>query len=410
MREKYKNFFIIAVTGVFLLAFGILFFFLIFRAGNVFSAIGHLFRIMMPFIYGMVIAYLLRPICNQYEKGLIRLQKKIKPRHPLGKNALLMIAILLSFLSAFVILYILLSSVLPQLAKSIVRLSYAIPGYVQAVEEGLSRLFEDNAVLTNYLGTSFDSVMEAIQDWTKLTLIPAIRGMMGNFSDGLFNILSVMSNLLIGMIAAVYMLANRRRFVAQAKMILYSICNYETAHWIESEMKYADQMFVGFLGGKIVDSTIIGIICFIGCTIMQIPNTLLVSVIVGVTNIIPFFGPYIGLVPSAIIILIVSPVKCVWFIIFIIILQQLDGNVIGPRILGNSTGLSGFWVLFAIILFGGLFGFVGMIVGVPLFAVIYDMVKRSIRFNLIKRGRIDMVEAYDRQFPGREEREETKSK
>ena len=164
------------------------------------------------------------------------------------------------------------------------------------------------------------------------------------------------------------------------------------------EAKYADKMFGGFINGKIMDSAIIGVLCYIGCLIFKFPSALLVSVIIGVTNVIPFFGPFIGAVPATLLILIQNPIKALWFVLFVLVLQQLDGNVIGPKILGNTTGLSSFWVLFAILLFGGLWGFVGMIVGVPLFAVIYDIIKKLVIHGLKRNAELDMLQTYHDNF------------
>lgn len=181
-------------------------------------------------------------------------------------------------------------------------------------------------------------------------------------------------------------------------MILYSAVPSPWAQRILDEVKYADRMFGGFINGKILDSAIIGVLCYIVCLIVRFPSALLVSVIIGVTNVIPFFGPFIGAIPATLLILIQDPIKAIWFVLFVFILQQLDGNVIGPKILGNSTGLSSFWVLFAILLFGGLWGFVGMIVGVPLFAVIYDVVKKLVLFGLRRNGQTQMYDAYHDTF------------
>ena len=210
---------------------------------------------------------------------------------------------------------------------------------------------------------------------------------------GVLNVVTMAKNLIIGIIVAVYMLASRKRFVQQAKLVLYSIFKPRWAELIKEEVKYADKMFGGFINGKIMDSAIIG-----GCLIFKFPSALLVSVIIGVTNVIPFFGPFIGAVPATLLILIQNPIKALWFVLFVLVLQQLDGNVIGPKILGNTTGLSSFWVLFSILLFGGLWGFVGMIVGVPLFAVIYDVIKKLVIHGLKRNKEIDLLQTYHDNF------------
>ena len=209
-------------------------------------------------------------------------------------------------------------------------------------------------------------------------------------------------NLLIGLIVAVYLLASRKKLVKQAKMILYSVVKPHWAQLIQEEVLYADKMFGGFINGKIMDSAIIGVLCYIVCAIVKFPSALLVSVIIGVTNVIPFFGPFIGAVPATLLILIQSPIKALWFVLFVLVLQQLDGNVIGPKILGDRTGLSSFWVLFTIILFGGLWGVFGMVIGVPLFGVIYDTVKKLVRRGLDKKGQIEVWEQYKADYPDEE--------
>ena len=168
------------------------------------------------------------------------------------------------------------------------------------------------------------------------------------------------------------------------------------------EVAFIDKMFGGFIDGKIVDSAIIGVLCYIGCLIFKFPNALLVSAIVGITNVIPFFGPFIGAVPATLLIMLENPIKGLWFILFVFGLQQLDGNVIGPKILGDKTGLSSFWVLFGIILFGGLWGLVGMVICVPMFAVIYDIVKKLVRRGLMKKGLVEVWEQYKADYPDEE--------
>ena len=215
---------------------------------------------------------------------------------------------------------------------------------------------------------------------------------------GVLNVVVVLKNLIIGIIVAVYMLASRKRFVQQGKLVLYSIFKPRWAELIKEEAKYADKMFGGFINGKILDSAIIGVLCYIACLIFKFPSALLVSVIIGVTNVIPFFGPFIGAIPATLLILIQNPIKALWFVLFVLVLQQVDGNIIGPKILGNTTGLSSFWVLFAILLFGGLWGFVGMIIGVPLFAVIYDIIKKLVIHGLKRNEELEMVNTYHDHF------------
>ena len=234
-----------------------------------------------------------------------------------------------------------------------------------------------------------------------------ILGIIGNVSSGVISVLIWFKNILIGLIVMIYMLNIKDQFVAQAKKITYGIFSVAWANRLIKETRFIHKVFGGFIIGKIVDSLIIGVLCFVCLSFMKMPYTLLVSVIVGVTNIIPFFGPFIGAVPSAFLILLVSPVQCLYFLIFILLLQQFDGNILGPKILGDSTGISSFWVLFSILLFGGLLGFAGMIIGVPAFAVIYRLVGDIIneqlrRKKLSVRTRdykdLDYVEVQDKSY------------
>jgi predicted PurR-regulated permease PerM len=214
------------------------------------------------------------------------------------------------------------------------------------------------------------------------------------FANGVISVLSVLYNLFIGIIVAIYILASKNTFLAQAKKLAYGLFKKDHADVIIHYVKISNGMFSGFIVGKIVDSTIVGILCFLLMSMMGLPYAMLISVIIGVTNIIPVFGPYIGVVPSAFLILLVDPMQALSFIIMIIILQQLDGNIIGPAILGESTGLSAFWVLFSILLFGGLWGIVGMIIGVPLFAVIYRIISDFINWKLADRNLSTVTECY----------------
>jgi len=213
-----------------------------------------------------------------------------------------------------------------------------------------------------------------------------------------WKILMFLYNVLIGVFVAVYLLGSRKKFARQGVLVVRSIFKPRWADLILEEITYIDRMFGGFIDGKIVDSAIIGVLCYIGCLIFKFPNPLLVAAIVGITNVIPFFGPFLGAVPATILILIENPTKAVWFVLFVLGLQQLDGNVIGPKILGNHTGVSSFWVLFSIVLFGGLWGVVGMIVAVPLFAVLYDLIKRLVRVGLRRNDCAELIERYDQDY------------
>ena len=382
------------LAGFGAISLSIAFFFLIYRFQGFGDAISVLTGILMPFIYGAVIAYLLKPVCNTVENFLRRSfpEKAHKAVEP--------VAILLTMLFGVLLVYALLMMIIPQLITSVTTLYYTAQRNINRFVAWIStqEFFEENHDLLLMIESAYDSISLNLDTWIKTTLVPSMQNIVSGVGSGVISVVNTLKNLLIGIIVAVYLLASRKRFAQQAKMILYSAVPNPWAQRILDEVKYADRMFGGFINGKILDSAIIGVLCYIVCLIVRFPSALLVSVIIGVTNVIPFFGPFIGAIPATLLILIQDPIKAIWFVLFVFILQQLDGNVIGPKILGNSTGLSSFWVLFAILLFGGLWGFVGMIVGVPLFAVIYDVVKKLVLFGLRRNGQTQMYDAYHDAF------------
>lgn len=373
-------------SGFAVLALAILLFFCLFRLDSVKAGFARLLDILMPFIYGGVLAYLLKIPCGFLEKQLDRhLPTKIKKFAP-G------LSIVLSIFGFFLVLYLLLSMVVPELVTSIAAVIETLPQAVEELSEWVKKTLEGDDVLRSYVQTAIDSINQKLQVWGKTDLIPALENMMSGFRSTVSSVVGTIMDMMIGMVVCIYLLNSRKLFARQGKAVLYSIFNTKWADRIYEEIIFTDKSFAGFFSGKILDSAIIGLLCYIFSLIFGFPNAMLVSVIVGVTNVIPYFGPYIGAVPSAFLILMEDPVKAVWFVVFIIILQQFDGNILGPRLLANSTGLSGFWVLFSITFFGGIFGFVGILTGVPLFAVIYDIIKKLVRYGLKKHQHTDMLQ------------------
>ena len=382
------------LAGFGAISLSIIFFFLIYRFDGFGDAISTLTGILMPFIYGAVIAYLLKPVCNTIEAFLRRfIPEKMKGLI----NAL---SVTFTILFGLLLIYALCMMIIPQLITSVTTLYYTAQANITKFMYWANHLefIEKNEQIMELLNSAYAALNTNLDTWIKNTLLPSMQNILSGAALGVLNVVVVLKNLIIGIIVAVYMLASRKRFVQQGKMVLYSVVKPRWASLITEEVKYADRMFGGFINGKILDSAIIGLLCYIGCLIFKFPSALLVSVIIGVTNVIPFFGPFIGAVPATLLILIQNPIKALWFVLFVLVLQQLDGNVIGPKILGNTTGLSSFWVLFAILLFGGLWGFVGMIVGVPLFAVIYDVIKKLVIHGLKHNKEIDLLQTYHDSF------------
>ena len=382
------------LAGFGAIALSIIFFFLIYRFDGFGDAISTLTGILMPFIYGAVIAYLLKPVCNTIEAFLRRfIPEKMKGLI----NAL---SVTFTILFGLLLIYALCMMIIPQLITSVTTLYYTAQANITKFMYWANHLefIEKNEQIMELLNSAYAALNTNLDTWIKNTLLPSMQNILSGAALGVLNVVVVLKNLIIGIIVAVYTLASRKRFVQQGKLVLHSIVRPRWAQLITEEVKYADKMFGGFINGKIMDSAIIGVLCYIGCLIFKFPSALLVSVIIGVTNVIPFFGPFIGAIPATLLILIQSPIKALWFVLFVLVLQQLDGNIIGPKILGNTTGLSSFWVLFAILLFGGLWGFVGMIVGVPLFAVIYDVIKKLVIHGLQRNQELTLLNSYHDQF------------
>ena len=353
------------------ISLSILFFFLIYRFQGFGNAVSTLTGILMPFIYGSVIAYLLKPVCNWLEAFLHKLFPEKMHRFA---N---MLAVALTILFGLLLIYALIMMIVPQLINSVTALYYTARDNIGDFVEWISKqeFIANNKKLLDFIENSYDSLDANLDAWIKNTLLPSMQNILSGAAVGVVNVVTWIKNFIIGLIVSVYLLASRKKFGQQGKLILYSLVKPRWADLIMEEVRYADRMFGGFINGKILDSAII-----------------------GVTNVIPFFGPFIGAIPATLLILIQNPIKALWFVLFVLVLQQVDGNIIGPKILGNTTGLSSFWVLFAILLFGGLWGFVGMIIGVPLFAVIYDVIKKLVFHGLNRNDESGMVNLYHDAF------------
>ena len=382
------------LAGFGAISLSILFFFLIYRFQGFGDAISKLTSILMPFIYGAVIAYLLKPVCNCVENFLRRLLPE-----KMG-TAANMLAVAISLLFGILVVYALIMMIVPQLITSVTTLYYTARNNLNDFVDWASHqeIIASNQKLLDFIETSYDNLQDTLDNLVRTKLVPSMQSILSGAALGVMSFVTFLKNIIIGVIVSVYLLASRKKFGQQCKMILYSLIKPRWADIILEEILYADKMFGGFINGKILDSAIIGVLCYIACLIFKFPSALLVSVIIGVTNVIPFFGPFIGAIPATLLILIQNPIKALWFVLFVLVLQQVDGNIIGPKILGNTTGLSSFWVLFAILLFGGLWGFVGMIIGVPLFAVIYDVLKKFVFHGLRRNEEMELVTTYHDNF------------
>ena len=348
-----------AVSNLLVVLIGILFYMALANIGALQSKVDSLLGVLSPFIAGFAIAYLLNtPMCF-FERKLYQKQK-----HRRG------LAILTVYLIALAIVVVLLNLIIPQVAQSVVDLATNMQTYLTSLNSLVQTLSEQ-------FGLEAEALNEAIGSYQDL--MTNIAAYLSKALPDLLNFgYAIGSGVISGitaLISSVYMLAGKGRLVPQIKKMLYAILPRRRADWLLGVCGHANRVFVGFINGKLIDSAIIGVLCFILCLIFRIPYPMLVSVVVGVTNIIPFFGPIIGAIPCLMILVIVDPWAALRFFALVIGLQQFDGNILGPKILGDSTGLSAIWVLVSIVVCGGLFGFPGMVLGVPTFAVLYALVR-----------------------------------
>ena len=351
-------------------------------------------NLLMPFIYGFVMAYILNPVLHFIESKIFPPLFGDRGSYKLRRA----LSIFLTYLFAFFTIGVFFSSVIPQIVESVYNLASRIPSYLGSIEGIIRQIVaETNSVdlpsdVVDSLVISFEDALKSLYAVLRATL-PVLMDFTVKFSAGVLN-------WVLGLIISVYMFMGKERFFAQAKKLLYALFEKDTVDEILRQTRDSHAIFSGFITGKILDSLIIGLICFACLSVFRMPYAMLISVIVGVTNVIPYFGPFIGAIPSVFIMLTVSPIKALFLALFILVLQQFDGNILGPKILGQSTGLSAFWVVFSIMLFGGLFGFVGMFIGVPTFAVIYSNIRafaerRLRRKNLPLATRDYAVDAHD---------------
>lgn len=368
----------------------LIFYFVVSNFDNILGGIGSYVSILRPVVYGCVIAYILNPLMKSYQELLGKVFGKKTGLSEKKQNLIAGLSITLALLTGLLLIVVLCWMIIPQLVASATSLINNLPTKVNSFYAYAYDFIKNNDFLaeqtqnaalnaTDYLD---NLVNKELLPWLRSDFLPSVNLVATEFASGVMSVVGVLYNLFIGIIVAIYVLGSKNTFSAQAKKIVYGLFKKKTADAIIHYVRLSNDMFSGFIVGKIVDSTIVGLICFVAMSIMGLPYAMLISVVIGVTNIIPVFGPYLGLIPSVFLILLVNPVQALYFIILIAILQQIDGNLIGPAILGESTGLSAFWVLFSILLFGGIWGIVGMIIGVPLFAVIYRIITDFINWKL----------------------------
>ena len=390
-----KRYLKIGITGAAILASGILCAFVLFKMPVIISVLKGITEILKPFLYGVVFAYLLAPLCNKIEEKLFQFFPKAKAK---ARRFICFIAIVISLCVAIAVIWLIIMMIIPQVWDSVMKIIQMVPQKLIVVNNWIEHMLENQPELQAYFEEFSSQAESNIDSLLNVDTIQKVQSIINSLSVQLFGVLGVVKNIFLGLLISAYLLGSRKLFGAQAGLILHGVFSDKWAKIIEEEIRYTDKMFNGFLVGKIIDSAIIGLLCFAGTSIMGFEAPAFISVIIGITNIIPFFGPFIGAIPCGLLLLLENPMHCLYFILFIFVLQQLDGNVIGPKILGNTTGVSSFWVLFAILLFGGMWGVVGMVIGVPLFAVIYDIIRKLVYRGLRKHKRESMITDYEEKY------------
>ncbi len=380
-EDKYIKF-AISLLSVILLS--IIFYFIVLRIDKLSNTLIGIIRVFTPFIYGLIIAYILNPLIKFFENKIFN--KLFKNKTSKKKNSIIRSSSIVSASIIFLILlYLVLFKIFPELFVSIQNIVANIPSYINKIKDYLLNIIT-NADTKEVILDNYDTISNYVTNFLNEKVTPKLDEIIITISGGIIVLFKTLYNFVMGFIISIYLLFNKEKFIGQFKKLIYSIFSKNIANKILYNLRYINKVFGGFFLGKIIDSLIIGLICFGFMFIFNMPYAVLISAIVAITNIIPYFGPFIGAIPSTILILLVNPDKVIGFIVFIFILQQFDGTILGPKILGKNTGLSSFWVLFSILVFGSIFGFVGMVIGVPMFAVIYSIIHNSTNSMLNKKN------------------------
>ncbi len=384
----------IGIVAFLVISASIAVFFAFERYESLTGVISTVTSILGPFIYGLVMAYLLGPLYNLCYRKLTESKNFAKL---MGKRKVVMSKILSSTAAILMMIAVILGllwMVVPGLVDSISGIIKILPSKINELSMWTSELLRDAPERSGNMAGLVEKGLETARMWAENILLPQSQVLIQGVSSGLLGVVSGIKNFSVGIIICVFFLNSKEIFAAQCRKIIFVLMDKENAIKFLYGARFVNRTFGKFINGKLIDSLIIGIICFIGMSVFDWPYKMLISVIVGVTNIIPFFGPFIGAIPSALLIFIISPITSLYFLIFILGLQQLDGNVIGPKILGGSTGLPSFWVMFAILVGGGIFGFVGMVIGIPVFACIYAYTSYTVNNKLEKKGFVTDLNKY----------------
>lgn len=380
-NNKYVS---LGLTLLSVIAIGAILILILFNLGDFYQAIKSFFSLISSVLYGLVFAYLMNPIMKLVERNLTTWLSRGNMPERRVKSLSRGIGIVAALIIFLLSVYALFAAIVPQVVASLEELLSP-----ESINSGYAKVTEwiDSVIrgtpVENWFNQNGESIVKKVQDWIAKEVDFATA--LSSAAEQVYGIAKGVFNAVIGVVVAVYMLISKDRFQAQAKKITVALFRQDHADRVMELARRTNAIFGGFIVGKIIDSVIMGIICYIGTLILGTPYAMLVSVIVGVTNIIPFFGPLIGLVFCCLLVLLQNPLQALYLAIFLLVLQQVDGNIIGPRILGERLGISDFWILVSITVFGGLFGFAGMLIGVPVFTLIYSLINDGVNRALKKK-------------------------
>lgn len=383
IEDKY---FKLGLTVFLIIAACILFFFIIYKFNFIINGIGWIIKLFTPFIIGFVFAYLLNPLVRFFEKLLMSyIFKKTKINEKTKIKLSRFLSITIMCVLTIGLLVLLFSFVIPELLTSIESLVMNMPIYFEKTKIYLLGLLKNHNDLETVVLNNYDAINVYLMNILNDTILPKIEEWIVIFSNGVFGAVKVLFNLIMGFIISIYFLYDKEKFKGQIKKGLYSMLSIRLANNVIGNARHTDQIFGNFIISKILTTIVFCLLSFIFLALFGYPYALLISVIISITNIIPYFGPYIGGLPSAFLVLLQTPEKFWPFVIFLVIIQQIDNYIIGPYLTGTKIGIKSFWVLFAIMIFGGLFGLLGMLIGVPIFALLYGYISNKCNTRLVRK-------------------------
>ena len=395
MREEHdRRYFKWGLTALTVIFISILLVVIFTNLPGFFALLGSIGKILSPLVSGIVIAFLLNPIFNFVDLRLRPLLLRRGMKEKKARTFSRAVALVFAFLFGGFIVYAFFAMLVPQLYESVMSIVESAPTYYQSLEKWAVNILEGNPEIRTYVEKALETIQTYVQNWVETSFLSDVQKLLATLTTSVMAVVKSITNFIIGLVASIYILWSKDTFQAQAKKMVVAAFKPAAADHLLDLGSSINRIFSGFIIGKIIDSAIIGVLCYICMTLMKMPYTALIATIVGVTNVIPVFGPFIGAVPSALIILLVDPLQAFYFVIFIIVLQQVDGNVIGPKILGNTVGISGFWVLISITVAASIFGFAGMLLGVPVFAVIYLIISDIVNSALRRKDKTTVTDEY----------------